>query len=92
MENPYRPHPEAYGERRKTAQQEQLISLKDDSAKPPPTIGSGGLQGILFGGAASQPSKAGDDIQPGWGKLLLRIAFWVLALAIAKSFFVRLFH
>lgn len=82
MGNPYKIDPEAFREKRKTAKQEYLISLQDDSAHPPPTVNSSSFQGIFFGPAAGQPSKANDDTQTGWGKVLGKIFFWTWVLLV----------
>lgn len=68
--------PEALNRLKKTAQEEKLVTLRDDSARPPATISTSSMHGILFGPGAGQPSKASEDIKPGWGKVLIRIVFW----------------
>lgn len=90
MNNPYSLNPRAFDSRRKTAQEEKLITLKDDSTQPPPTVGSSAFQGIMFGPAAMQPSKSSDDVEPSWGKRGLRIWFWIWALAIVAAAIYRL--
>jgi hypothetical protein len=40
-------------------QEEQLISLKDDSIKPPPTVGTPSYMSIIMGPAVGQP---GSDV------------------------------
>jgi hypothetical protein len=92
MDSPYRIDPEALANKQRAAQQEKLITLKDDSARPPSTIGTSPLQGILMGPAAGQPSNAVGEVKPGWGKILLRILFWIWAMAMCTSVIYRIIH
>jgi len=84
MENPYKLDPESLKAKQRTMQEDRLITLKDDSSRPPPTIGVESFQGIMFGPAAGQPSSDYSDSKPSWGKKILGylIWFWVAALVV----------
>lgn len=75
MDNPYQPRPDSLEAHRRRVNEEVVITLKDDSARPPATIGSG-WQGMILGPAAGQPGGNSSDIKPRWGKRLTRIVFW----------------
>lgn len=92
MENPYKLNPESLKAKQRTMQEERLITLKDDSTRPPPTIGVEPLQGILFGPAAGQPSSDTSEAKASWGKKLLIFIFWLWVAVIVVRVAIRLFR
>ncbi len=75
MENPYQPRPDSLEAHRRRVNEEVLVTLKDDTARPPATIGTG-WQSMILGPSAGQPGGNARDIKPGWGKRVTRIVFW----------------
>jgi hypothetical protein len=87
MSNPYRLDPESLKAKQKEKQEQKLITLQDDSAKPPPTIGTSAFQSILFGPGAGQPSRDSTQQRTSWGKKLLLVTVFVgLVLLVLKAF------
>ncbi len=79
QDNPYQPNPDSLESHRRRVQHERLVTLQDDSARPPATLGLQPWQSMILGPSSGQPSKASRDIKPGWGKRILRVAFWIWA-------------
>ncbi|GEM_PF-3975918 len=92
MGNPYKVDPGAFRKKRMTAQNESLVSLQVESTQPPPSIRASAYQAIYFGPTAGQPTKAGGDVKPGWGKTLLRILFWLWFSWLLSAAFLRFFQ
>ena len=91
MENPYQPDPNAFQKGKRASQEEKLVSVRDDSIQPPPSIGANAFQGIFLGPLVGQPSKASEeDVRPGWGKVILRVFLWLCAVLIVLSALVRM--
>ena len=85
MESPYqvkRPTDANTGQ----LQEKELISLKDDSTKPPPTVGDPSGLGVYLGPLAGQPGSGLNTFEhsqsPG-GKFLFSTRFWLLLAAVA---------
>ena len=91
MENPYQPDPKAFQKAKQASQEEKVVSVRDDSIQPPPSIGANAFQGIFLGPMVGQPSKASEDeVQPGWGKVVLRVVLGICAVLIVVSALVRM--
>lgn len=74
MASPYKVDPN-----RKTGQlqEEHLVTLKDDSTKPPPTVGTPSWMAILGGPALGQPGGRSDEAAD---RFLFSARFWLLLL------------
>ena len=57
MANPYQIDPKALETLTKQAQEQQLITLADDSTRPPPTRGTPSWQGSIVGPWLGQPAS-----------------------------------
>lgn len=75
MHSPYAIDPE----KRLPASEKALVTLKDDTARPPATIGKPIWQSLLFGSALGQPSNG----SPRRASRSLRILGWLLLGALA---------
>jgi hypothetical protein len=67
----------------------KLIQIKDDSVRPPSSVGTDSFQGFLFGAPSLQPSKDSEESKGGsiGGAILLLIILVPLVLAIKYHFF-----
>lgn len=91
MKNPYQTDPGAFQKGKRASQEEKLVSVRDDSIQPPPSIGANAFQGIFLGPMVGQPSKASEeDVQPGWGKVILRLFLGLCAVLIVVAALLRL--
>lgn len=84
-DDPYRLKPPT-----KLVREEQtLIQIRDDSARPPSSIGVDAFQAIFFGAPALQPSKAEEKPKGvSFGVGLMFLVFLVpILLALKKYFF-----
>jgi hypothetical protein len=96
MENPYKiklPSDVNTGQ----LQEKELISIKDDSTKPPPTIGTPSWVSIYMGSAAGQPSSdmtTFEHVGATKGPFLFSARFWLLLIvaAIIAYFVYTLFN
>jgi hypothetical protein len=87
MSNPYRLDPEALRAKQKEKLEQKFVTLQDDSAKPPPTIGTSAFQSILFGPTAGQPSRDSSSQRSSWTKrLFLGAVFLGLAGLMVRAF------
>ena len=57
MVNLYQIDPKALKARTREAQEQLLITLQDDSTRPPPTLGTPPWQGSIFGPWLGQPAS-----------------------------------
>jgi len=73
MGDPYRIDPRRMRAQEREASERQVITLQDDSAKPPPTVGTAPWQAILFGPALGQPSGEESRVSPWFGRILLAL-------------------
>jgi hypothetical protein len=92
MDNPYRPDPTALRARTQQAEEEKVITLKDDSTKPPPTIGAPSWQNILAGPMLSQPSSDTHTFEHSAQKmsLIVKIGLILIGLFIIYIIFKQL--
>jgi hypothetical protein len=67
----------------------KLVQIREDSIRPPASIGTDSFQGLLFGAPSLQPSKDTEESKGGsiGGALLLLIFLVPLVLAIKFYFF-----
>lgn len=84
MGDPYRIDPAQLKAREREASQLHVVTLQDDSAKPPPTVGTAPWQGILFGPAVGQPSGEESRVSPWVGRILLALAAVALVAGIVR--------
>lgn len=89
--NPYRIDPKRNRARVREAAEHRVVTLQDESTKPPPTIGTAPWQGILFGPAFGQPSTAPSRRLGLGAKLLLGLFALALVLLVARAL-LRLFQ
>jgi hypothetical protein len=70
-------------------EEQKLIQIKDDSVRPPASVGTDPFQGFLFGAPSLQPSRDSDEAKGGsiGGMLLLLIVLVPIVLAIKFHFF-----
>jgi len=78
MTNPYQLDPEAMKRKSTLVQEEKLVTLKDDSTQPPPTIGTPSWMSILGGPALGQPSSSHTTFQHRQGSFLFSARFWLM--------------
>jgi len=79
MTNPYQIDPEALKRKSILAQEEKLVTLQDDSAQPPPTIGTPSWMSILGGPALGQPGSRHTTFQHDEVPFLFSGRFWLIA-------------
>ena len=89
MANPYEIDPEIVKKVARQAEEERLITLKDDSTHIPPTIGIPPWQNIIFGSLFGQPSSRFETFQR-HQSTFQAIGRLVLALVIIAGFFLLL--
>ncbi len=84
-DDPYRLQPPT----KLVREEQKLIQLRDDSVRPPSSVGVDAFQAIFFGAPALQPSKAPEQarrISFGVAMVLL-VCLVPILLAIRKYFF-----
>jgi len=91
MNDPYKLDPKALRAKTRQASEEHLVTLQDDSSKPPPTIGTAPWQGIIFGPAFGQPS-AQLETPSTLAKIIWRVALVAGALAVLVALVRALIH
>lgn len=85
MTDLYKIDPEAMKARTRQASEEHLVTLQDDSTKPPPTIGTAPWQGIIFGPAFGQPvGEITKSTRVTW-KIILGILGLIMAISIVQA-------
>ena len=67
------------------ASERQVITLQEDSRRPPPTIGMAPWQSILFGPASGQPSGEAQESTPLILKILLGIVLLIFFISFIRS-------
>ena len=78
MTNPYQIDPEAMKRKSTLVQEEKLVTLRDDSTQPPPTIGTPSWMSILGGPALGQPGSRHTTFQHQERLFLFSARFWLL--------------
>lgn len=78
MTDPYQLDPEGMKRKSTMVQEEKLVTLRDDSTQPPPTIGTPSWMSILGGPALGQPSSRHTTFQHGQGSFLFSARFWLV--------------
>lgn len=79
MTNPYQLDPEAMKRKSTLVQEEKLVTLRNDSTQPPPTIGTPSWMGILGGPALGQPGSRHTTFQHTEASFLFSSRFWLIA-------------
>ena len=94
MENPYkikRPSDVNTGQ----LQEKELVTIKDDSTKPPPTVGTPSWMSIIMGPAVGQPGsdmETFEHSESSRGRFMFSLRFWLLLIVVAViGFFVYAF-
>ena len=93
MLNPYQLDPRVLRAITKQAQEQQLITLRDDSSRPPPTLGTPIWQSSLFGPWLGQPASRfvtfehGPMALQGTVRVMLGLGALIGALALLRLVF-----
>jgi len=80
MSSPHPIDPKLLKRRTAQSQEEKLVTLKDDSTHPPPTIGTPSWMSILGGPALGQPASGQRTFDHATEPFLFSGRFWLLIL------------
>lgn len=89
MSDPYRIDPKTFEQRRRTVQEEQMVTLRDDNVRLPPTVGPNLTMSLILGPAVGQPQGALSRPRRSWGQRLLTFLIWSVAGLVSLSILLR---